>query len=180
MIPFRSAGSGLRGRSGCNRCRCGRRPRPRTWLSQGGGLAGRNLPAAGTLGAFLLDSRRARGREPRHYQHGNDSGWDNATTFDRERVVENADLAAFLVLQMRELARLATDLGDPGAAADWSAAADRMRSTLLAELWDGERFVARGAHSGRTWSSSSLLDLMPIVLCEELPAPVSAARLRST
>ncbi|MEV0353295.1 trehalase family glycosidase [Nonomuraea sp. NPDC050680] len=122
--------------------------------------------------AFWLEARRAPGRELPHYQHGNDSGWDNATTFDPERVVETADLAAFLVLQMRELARLAPD---PGASAKWTEQADRTRDALLAELWDGERFVARGAHSGRTWSSSSLLDLMPIVLGEELPRPVRAA-----
>ncbi|TMS00656.1 amylo-alpha-1,6-glucosidase [Nonomuraea basaltis] len=121
---------------------------------------------------FWLDARRVPGRELPHYQHGNDSGWDNATTFDPERVVETADLAAFLVLQMRALVRLAPD---PGAAARWTLQADRMREALLAELWDGERFVARGAHSGRTWSSSSLLDLMPIVLGEELPEVVRAA-----
>ncbi|MEV4371852.1 hypothetical protein AB0J71_32610 [Nonomuraea sp. NPDC049637] len=121
---------------------------------------------------FWLTARRAPGRELPHYQHGNDSGWDNATTFDPERVVETADLAAFLVLQMRELARLAPD---PGRGAHWSGAADRMRDALLAELWTGERFVARGAHSGRTWSTSSLLDLMPIVLGDELPEPVHAA-----
>ncbi|MFF4622840.1 MGH1-like glycoside hydrolase domain-containing protein [Nonomuraea jabiensis] len=121
---------------------------------------------------FWLDARRAPGRALPHYQHGNDSGWDNATTFDPERVVETADLAAFLVLQLRELARLAPD---PGTSARWSAQADGMRDALLAELWDGEKFVARGALSGRTWSSSSLLDLMPIVLGEELPHPVRAA-----
>ncbi|MER6004110.1 hypothetical protein ABT120_36490 [Nonomuraea angiospora] len=121
---------------------------------------------------FWLDARRAPGRTLPHYQHGNDSGWDNATTFDPERVVETADLAAFLVLQLRELARLAPD---PGTSARWSTQADRMRDALLAELWDGEKFVARGALSGRTWSSSSLLDLMPIVLGEELPHPVRAA-----
>uniref|UniRef100_UPI003F493514 amylo-alpha-1,6-glucosidase n=1 Tax=Nonomuraea bangladeshensis TaxID=404385 RepID=UPI003F493514 len=121
---------------------------------------------------FWLTARRVPGHELPHYQHGNDSGWDNATTFDPERVVQSADLAAFLILQLRELARLAPG---PDAAARWSAQADRMREALLAELWDGERFVARGVPSGRTWSSSSLLDLMPIVLGEELPRPVRAA-----
>jgi hypothetical protein len=124
---------------------------------------------------FWLTCRRAPGRELPHYQHGNDSGWDNATTFDPERLVETADLAAFLVLQMRELARLADGLGDSGAAARWSAAAGRMRDALLSELWTGDRFVARGVRSGRTWASSSLLDLMPIVLGEELPEQVRAA-----
>ncbi|ETK36765.1 amylo-alpha-1,6-glucosidase [Microbispora sp. ATCC PTA-5024] len=121
---------------------------------------------------FWLTARRVPGRELPHYQHGNDSGWDNATTFDPERLVESADLAAFLILQMRELARLAGELGRPEASDRWSEAAGRMRDALIAELWDGDRFVARGVHSGRTWSSSSLLDLMPIVLGEELPASV--------
>ncbi len=128
---------------------------------------------------FWLTARRVPGHELPHYQHGNDSGWDNATTFDPERVVETADLAAFLVLQMRELA---TRAPDREAAARWSAAADRMRDALLAELWSGDRFVARGARSGRTWSGAGLLELMPIVLGDELPAPVRTAlaeRIRS-
>ncbi|NAS27155.1 glycogen debranching protein [Herbidospora sp. NEAU-GS84] len=120
---------------------------------------------------FWLTARRVPGHELAYYQHGNDSGWDNATTFDPERVVETADLAAFLVLQMRELARTAPG---PAEAARWSEAADRMRNALLTELWTGERFVARGALTGRTWSSDSLLDLMPVVLGEELPPEVSA------
>ncbi|MBP2708461.1 hypothetical protein JOL79_32245 [Microbispora sp. RL4-1S] len=125
--------------------------------------------------SFWLTHRRVPGRPFAHYQHGNDSGWDNATTFDPERVVETADLAAFLVLQMRELARLAAELALPEESARWSEEADRMREALLAELWTGDRFVARGAQSGQTWSSDSLLDLMPIVLGEELPDAVREA-----
>jgi hypothetical protein len=60
---------------------------------------------------FWLTARRAPGANLPHYQHGNDSGWDNATTFDPERVVVTADLAAFLALQLRELGALATELG---------------------------------------------------------------------
>jgi glycogen debranching enzyme len=130
---------------------------------------------------FWLDHRRAPGGELAHYQHGNDSGWDNATTFDPERVVESADLAAFLVLQLHELARTAGELDRPTEAATWRQAADRMLAALLDELWTGERFVARGALSRRTWTSSSLLDLMPVVLGEHLPEQVSdllAARVR--
>ncbi|MFF0311194.1 amylo-alpha-1,6-glucosidase [Streptosporangium sp. NPDC004379] len=125
--------------------------------------------------SFWLTRRRVPGHEFAHYQHGNDSGWDNATTFDPERVVETADLAAFLVLQMRELARLAAELRLPDAAAAWDRGADRMLRALLAELWDGDGFVARSPRTGRTWSGSSLLDLMPIVLGEELPQPVRAS-----
>ncbi|MGW2716897.1 amylo-alpha-1,6-glucosidase [Streptomyces sp. NPDC001492] len=124
---------------------------------------------------FWLTARRAPDAELPYYQHGNDSGWDNATTFDPERVVVTADLAAFLVLQLRELAGLAEELGNAEAARRWVAAAGETQAALLDQLWTGERFVARGAASGDTWSSAGLLDLMPIVLGEHLPAEVSSA-----
>ena len=108
------------------------------------------------------------GHDLPHYQHGNDSGWDNATTFDPHHVIETVDLAAFLVLQLRELAAIAGELDDPGAARHWTAAADRLVAAIIA-TWNGYAFLARDAHTGTTWTSASLLDLMPIVIGDELP-----------
>ncbi|MFF3663704.1 amylo-alpha-1,6-glucosidase [Streptomyces olivochromogenes] len=124
---------------------------------------------------FWLTMRRAPGSTLPHYQHGNDSGWDNATTFDPERVIVSADLAAFLVLQLRELAGLADELGLPDDTRKWTRTADATQAALLDELWTGDRFVARSAHNGATWTSSSLLDLMPVVLGEHLPGIVGDA-----
>ncbi len=123
---------------------------------------------------FWLTSRRAPGAELAHYQHGNDSGWDNATTFDPERVVVTADLAAFLVLQLSELADLAKELRREDEALRWTRMAEEIQTALLDQLWTGDGFVARGAATGDTWSSSSLLDLMPIVLGEHLPGDISS------
>ncbi|WP_328843648.1 amylo-alpha-1,6-glucosidase [Streptomyces sp. NBC_00258] len=123
---------------------------------------------------FWLTARRAPGAALPHYQHGNDSGWDNATTFDPERLIVTADLAAFLILQLRELADLAAELDRPDDAHRWTRTADATQAAMLDQLWTGERFVARGVHSGDTWTSSSLLDLMPIVLGEHLPESVSS------
>jgi hypothetical protein len=123
---------------------------------------------------FWLTARRAPGDALPHYQHGNDSGWDNATTFDPERVVVTADLAAFLTLQLRELARLADELGLRGDARRWTGTADATQAAMLGELWSGDRFVARSVGSGATWTSASLLDLMPIALGEHLPDDVGA------
>ncbi|WP_425246926.1 amylo-alpha-1,6-glucosidase [Streptomyces sp. NEAU-NA10] len=124
---------------------------------------------------FWLTARRAPGTGLPHYQHGNDSGWDNATTFDAERVIVTADLAAFLVLQLRELSFLATELGKPEDSRRWIRVAEETQTALFEQLWTGDRFVARGVATGDTWSSSSLLDLMPIVLGEHLPGEVSSA-----
>ncbi|WP_327434351.1 amylo-alpha-1,6-glucosidase [Streptomyces sp. NBC_01236] len=125
--------------------------------------------------AFWLTARRAPGAELPYYQHGNDSGWDNATAFTPERVVVTADLAAFLVLQLHELASLAEALGKPDEARRWTATAEQTQTALLDQLWTGDRFVARSAATGDTWSSASLLDLMPIVLGEHLPGEIGSA-----
>ncbi|MEU9188416.1 trehalase family glycosidase [Streptomyces sp. NPDC048484] len=123
---------------------------------------------------FWLTMRRAPGAELPHYQHGNDSGWDNATTFDPERVVITAELAAFLILQLHELAELAAELGHTDDALRWTRAARETQAAMLDRLWTGDRFVTQGVDSGDTWTSSSLLDLMPIALGEHLPQDISA------
>ena len=126
---------------------------------------------------FWLDHRRAPGRDLPHYQHGNDSGWDNSTTFDRDRVIESPDLAAFLVLQLDALADLEDQLGDGTAAAGWREESARMLEALMS-LWDGDAFVARSAITGETSTTSSLLNLLPLVLGRRLPDDVRTALTR--
>ncbi|MEU8234666.1 trehalase family glycosidase [Actinoplanes sp. NPDC048967] len=125
--------------------------------------------------SFWLDQRRVPGHPLPHYQHGNDSGWDNATTFDAGRVLETADLTAFLILQLRELSSLAAELNDAGAAEHWTATAEQLKTALLSTLWDGSRFLARVPRTGETSGSTSLLALMPIALGADLPADIRTA-----
>jgi glycogen debranching enzyme len=121
--------------------------------------------------SFWLVHRRAPGQSLAHYEHGNDSGWDNATVFGGRGVVQSPDLAAFLVAQMRELARLAREAGDPAGAARWAGEAGTMSAALLAELWNGSRFTSR-AVGGEQRVTAGLLEHMPIVLGRDLPRDV--------
>lgn len=111
---------------------------------------------------FWLDSRRVPGHALAHYQHGNDSGWDNSTMFDRDRLIEAPDLAAFLVVQLSVLADLADELEIAGEAHRWREECSAM-ATALAGLWDGDTFIARGAANGRASKKSSLLNNLPII-----------------
>ncbi len=115
---------------------------------------------------FWLAARRAPGHVLPYYQHGNDSGWDNATLFDRARVVESPDLAAFLILQLETLAGLSRELGEP--AAEWEDARSELERALFDQLWTGDRFVARAVADGSASSTTSLLGSLPIVLGERL------------
>jgi hypothetical protein len=121
---------------------------------------------------FWLTQRRMPGHPLPHYQHGNDSGWDNATTFDAGQVLETADLTSFLIIQLRELSILAAELGDAAAGVRWLDTAEQMQAELLSALWDGSRFRARDPRTGTTYDSSSLLALMPIALGDDLPADI--------
>lgn len=128
--------------------------------------------------SFWLDHRVAAGRTLPTYQHGNDSGWDNSTVFDHDRVVESADLACFLAIQLEVVAELAQELGRPDDATRWSAAAAKLTDAVLAELWDGARFTTYAPLSGRRGSSESLLSALPIVACDSLPRSVVDALAR--
>jgi len=119
---------------------------------------------------FWLGHRRVPGHALPYYQHGNDSGWDNSTTFDVDRVVESPDLAGFLALQLDVLADLSDELELP--AGEWRRSRDAILDALLGDLWNGKEFVAVGALSGRPSTATSLLNLLPLVLGERLPADV--------
>ncbi len=122
---------------------------------------------------YWLEHRRAVGHRLPYYQHGNDSGWDNATTFDADRVIESPDLAAFLVIQLEVLAELADELGR--AEAGWTQTAADLQDALVAQLWTEDGFTAVGALSGRRSGTTSLLTLLPLVLGERLPAHIRAS-----
>src|SRR5690606_13482715 len=57
--------------------------------------------------------------------------------------------------------------------AGWRAERDAMREALLAQLWNGSAFIARGVASARASKTTSLLTLLPIIAGEHLPADVT-------
>ncbi|QPE06076.1 glycogen debranching protein [Microbacterium schleiferi] len=126
---------------------------------------------------FWLERRTAPGSVLPVYQHGNDSGWDNSTMFDRDRVVHAPDLAAFLVIQLDVLAEVAAEVGE--SAQPWLARRDDVRDALMTQLWRGDGFVARGVTGGISGGAdstrSSLLTSIPIVAADLLDPEVSHA-----
>lgn len=107
------------------------------------------------------------------YPQGCDSGWDNATLFDIGYFVETPDLPAFLILQMRTLARISAALGNAADEAYWLQEADALMERFLAHSWNGERFTAKLSHSHEYEEHPTcLLSLMPLVLGDLLPAEI--------
>jgi hypothetical protein len=65
---------------------------------------------------------------------GNDTGWDNSTTFDHDRVIEAPDLAAFLVVQLDVLPELAAELGRDGETDEWRREVGPHPKSIIIEL----------------------------------------------
>ncbi|MYT68103.1 MULTISPECIES: trehalase family glycosidase [unclassified Streptomyces] len=112
------------------------------------------------------------------YNHGNDSGWDNATTFGAGVPVQSPDLLAFLALQMLTLARIAARTGRGEESAAWRRRAERTVRTMCERFWSDGRFVARHTLTGRVVAADSLLTLMPLVLGDLLPHDVRDTTVR--
>jgi glycogen debranching enzyme len=106
------------------------------------------------------------------YNHGNDSGWDNATLFGAGMPVEGPDLSTFLVLQMETVAALHARLGRKPAAARWRGRADALTQRLLGHSWRGGRFVGPRSGDHATADGDSLVAFMPLLLGRRLPQEV--------
>jgi glycogen debranching enzyme len=107
------------------------------------------------------------------YDHGNDSGWDNATCFALRPPIEGPDLTAYLAVQMDVLAEIAGKLGRDDEAKRWTRRADELVDKLLEHSWDGERFVApqSGTHATAD-EGDTLLVFLPLVLGDRLPGDI--------
>jgi glycogen debranching enzyme len=121
---------------------------------------------------WWLDHRDSDGDGVSDYHHGNDSGWDNSTIFDVGCPVEGADLTAFLAVQTRALAEVASRLGRRDDAAEWKRTGDKLLELLLAHNWRGNRFVSPRSGDHAVADGDSLIDWMPLVLGSALPRSV--------
>lgn len=109
------------------------------------------------------------------YDHGDESGMDDTSLFREGVPLHAPDLAAYLVVQMDALARLAALLGRTEESARWTQRADTLTEKLLAAYWDGERFVALQGDGPQTAvAAESLESYMPLVLGRRLPAEIRA------
>lgn len=103
-----------------------------------------------------------------YYTHGNDSGWDNSTAFDRQTVCVAPDLAGLLVVQCDFLAKLAKHLHEEES--QWAELRDKTLKGLVDELWNEKegQFMFKDALDGSTWTSTTLLKFLPLVASNHL------------
>ena len=96
------------------------------------------------------------------YNTRDEYGWQGASYGVLPFPLETPDLYTYMILYTQALSKLSALIGD-GGESEWTAASERLMDSLLS-LWDGERFMCRGASSGIMYRSDSLLTYIPILL----------------
>lgn len=121
---------------------------------------------------WWFDYRDYDGNGIPQYNHGNDSGWDNATVFEVAGAVESPDLSAYLVIQMEALADVADRIGRAAEALAWRERSQGLLERMIAYFWNGEKFIAKRCATGETIDTASLLHWMPVILGARLPEDI--------
>jgi putative isomerase len=122
---------------------------------------------------WWFDYRDSDGDGVPEYHHGNDSGWDNSTVFQRMCAIESADLSAHLVIQMEVLSELANDLGRRLEAQQWKERSESLLEKMMEHFWRGEEFRAVYSGSHEEIECDSLLPYVSLVLGPRLPKSVA-------
>lgn len=112
------------------------------------------------------------------YNHGNDSGWDNALVFDRSPLIEGADLSSFLIIQLEVLGELARLLGKEAEAKCWEERRKTLYDRFLTHFLKDGRIVSVESGSHEPVKGNSLFDFLPLILGKRLPEAVRTEMVR--
>ncbi|KXH69120.1 hypothetical protein CSAL01_01482 [Colletotrichum salicis] len=125
--------------------------------------------ATARLTDFWMDTRRGGTSRLPFWAHGNDSGWDNSTTFDSTPMIVGPGLAAYLILQAGCLEQVAKRLRRDEESRTWAAMRSFLTNALIEGLWDGDSFLLKNAITGETFKTIALLHFMPLAAARRLP-----------
>lgn len=110
-----------------------------------------------------------------YYLHGNDSGWDNSSLFDRGVPLVAPDLNAFLVVQADWLAEMEEAQGHADAAKEWRETATTLAARIEDTLWLDGQYGALKLPEREVVRARSLVDCMPLLLGARLSPARQAA-----
>lgn len=105
------------------------------------------------------------------YDSADESGWDDCSFFKDGVPASSPDLAAYLVLAMEHLAKIAARLGKYYEEREWQRRASAMMETVVKEFWNGKQFVSRLA-DGTPVEAGTLIAFVPLILGHRLPQNV--------
>ena len=105
------------------------------------------------------------------FDSADESGWDDCSFFRKGTPAATPDLAAYLVLAMEHLGKIAGRLGKFYEQREWERRAEEMLKRIVPAFWDGREFTARLADGTRV-EAGTLIAFVPLILGHRLPQEV--------
>ena len=106
------------------------------------------------------------------YDHGDESGGDDNTLFKKGIPLSSPDLAAFLILQMEVLGRIANMLGKKEEEY-WYNRSSLLMDKMIQQYWNGKQFIARqGINMENVVESNAIQSYFPLILGKRLPKEI--------
>ena len=109
-----------------------------------------------------------RGENPSYY-HGNDSGQDNSTCYDKSEHIETAELVGLLSVQCKFLSEAAEILNYPTDKRVYAMLAKELAEKAIKDYWDGEKIFTRLPETGEAYYCEALMPLRVVILEDLLP-----------
>ena len=106
------------------------------------------------------------------YEHGDESGFDDSSLFEKSNIIDSPDLSAYLVLLYEALGDLAGMLNRADEAADWNRRSKELLNKMIAKFWNGEKFVAFVHKTGEVTDTESIMHYIPLILGKRLPEEI--------
>ena len=113
------------------------------------------------------------------YEHSDESGMEDGSTFRESNCMVTPDLPAYLVLLFEELGEMSQQIGlDSSVKEMWDQKAKDMLDRLIKKLWNGERFVAHTLEGKTIEKDYGILGYLPVLLGHRLPEEILQKLLR--
>ena len=109
-----------------------------------------------------------RGETPSYY-HGNDSGQDNSTCYDKSEHIDTAELIGLLSVQCKFLSEAAEILNYPTDKRVYEMLSRELAEKAVKNYWDGEKIFTRLSETGEAYYCNALMPLRVIILEDMLP-----------
>ena len=123
---------------------------------------------------YFLKFRDKDGDGLAEFQHALETGWEDAPYYDTIGFPSaGPDLNAFIALAMEALGRLGRDIGKPDDVCSyWEKKSAELIKKIVDCFWDGERWFAFNARTGKKSDTATISLYMPLVLGKRLPQSI--------
>ena len=108
-----------------------------------------------------------------YYAYRYEAGNPTNLLFKADSPIYSPDINTYMILACKALAKLSEHLKNFAEVTNWKNRAADIKHALIANLWDGEKFVGKNLYSGEKTEADEVISLMPLALGGMLPKEIA-------